>query len=74
MEETFFKPGEIVVVRKFNNSFFNIYKGYISEIIKCTQNSVLIAIGTYTGTKYYNIPIEHVIHVESSINYNNTQE
>ena len=71
IQNTNFKKGEVVMITKFENSMFNIYKGYYAEIKKYNQNSdhayvILPALNYPTLMK---IPIGHFTKLENINNY-----
>ena len=74
MIEQTFKNGDIVVITKYNNSSLNIYKGYITNVVKCFKNNITICIGTYTGPKVYDVPSEHLIHLTNSYTFQSNKQ
>lgn len=56
-----FKRGNFVKIVKYENSVYNLYKGYIGEIRECYDQHAIVALEADVSNKTINIPLEHLI-------------
>jgi len=56
-----FKRGNFVKIVKYENSVYNLYKGYIGEIRECYYQHAIVALEADASNKTINIPLEHLI-------------
>jgi ribosomal protein L21E len=56
-----FKRGNFVKIVKYENSVYNLYKGYIGEIRECYDQHAIVALEADASNKTINIPLEHLI-------------
>ena len=56
-----FKRGNFVKIVKYENSVYNLYKGYIGEIRECYDQHAIVALEADVSNKTINIPLDHLI-------------
>ena len=56
-----FKRGNFVKIVKYENSIYNMYKGYIGELRECYEQHAIVALEADVSYKTINIPLEHLI-------------
>ena len=56
-----FKRGNFVKIVKYENSVYNLYKGYVGEIRECYEQHAIVALEADASNKTINIPLEHLI-------------
>lgn len=57
----YFRRGNYVKIVKYNDSVYNLYKGYVGEIRECYENYAIVNIEAESTNKNISIPLEHLI-------------
>jgi len=56
-----FKRGNFVKIVKYNNSVYNLYKGYVGEIRECYNDYAVVNLEADNSSKNISVPLEHLI-------------
>jgi len=57
----YFKRGHYVKIVKYNDSVYNLYKGYVGEIRECYDNYAVVSLEADCTNKSISVPLEHLI-------------